>query len=165
MAGGLDPALAPAALVIPVRVAAEDGGTHDANAGLLAWLGAAAGPDVRHDATLASASRPVTTCEAKAALRERTQAAAVDMESAAIAAVAGRAGVPFAAVRSIVDPADLPLPRALAGALRDDGSVRALALAGALLRRPQELPGLLALARHYRRALARLRATAGALVP
>lgn len=48
--------------------------------------------------------------EEKAALYQSTSATALDMESYAAASVCSESGVFFAAVRSIVDPADIELP-------------------------------------------------------
>ncbi len=64
---------------------------------------------------IVSAPRVVEGAAEKAALGHRTGALAVDMETAAIAAVAAEAGLPMAAVRTISDPveSDLPVPMAI----------------------------------------------------
>ena len=61
---------------------------------------------------LAGVEQVVAARACKAALRSETGAAAVDMESHIAAAYAAEAGLPFAALRVISDPAT----RALAGA-------------------------------------------------
>ncbi len=59
---------------------------------------------------LISRPHPVETPAEKAALHRETGAQAVDMESEAIAAACGAAGIPMLAVRAISDPADTALP-------------------------------------------------------
>jgi adenosylhomocysteine nucleosidase len=59
----------------------------------------------------------------KRALRERTQAAASDMESAAAARLAGEVRRPFIAVRAIADTASTDLPQALFTAITSHGCV------------------------------------------
>lgn len=74
-------------------------------------------------------------------------AIAVEMEGAAIARVAAESGVAFAAVRSILDTADIELE--MSGHFVDPatGSVRPIALAGHLLRHPTALPHMLSVKR------------------
>jgi adenosylhomocysteine nucleosidase len=95
-----------------------------------------------------SADAPVTSPAQKARLFRTTGAVAVDMESEAVAEVAREAGVRFAVVRAIVDPAHRSLPRAI----RADG-VDWLAL----LAQPGDWMKLMALARDWRRARRALR--------
>lgn len=102
---------------------------------------------------------PLAGIAEKAAGNVRFGCAAADMETTAIAAVARRHGVPFVAVRSIVDPAGWAIPQsALAG--MDADTAAAWRVAGALLRNPTELGPLLRLAWWYRRALGTLRSAA-----
>ena len=65
---------------------------------------------------LLTSARSVGSVEDKAALFERTGAVAVDMESAAIAEVAEQHGLPFLAVRVVVDSAGDVLPAAVTAA-------------------------------------------------
>jgi hypothetical protein len=88
-----------------------------------------------------------------------------DMESAAVAEVARACGLPFLAVRAVVDPLEFELPHAALAGIREDGSPDHLRLACAAARRPRELVGLAALGLRYRRALAALRALAKAAGP
>ena len=75
-----------------------------------------AGAPARRQGRVWPGSREVVAAQAcKAALRSETGAAAVDMESHIAAAYAAEAGLPFAALRVISDPAT----RALAGAGED----------------------------------------------
>jgi hypothetical protein len=82
----------------------------------------------------------------------------VDMESAAIAAVAARFGVPFVALRVVVDAQRDALPAGAEAWIDEHGQRRAAAAFGAI-GRPREWPALWRLARRYgtaRGVLARL---------
>ncbi len=150
VAGGLDPALAAGALVVPARVVAADGQWR-AHPPLVAALG---GPTA---SAVWAESRPVASAVEKSALLAASGAVAVDIESGAVARVAARAGLKFAVLRAICDPAQRNLPRAALVATREDGGVAAGPLAAALLARPWEIAGLLLLAREMgaaKRALA-----------
>lgn len=162
MAGGLDPALRAGAVVLADAVI--DLGSGDRRETHTLWRGALQTrlPHARVGALLSVATAVTDTAE-KVRLYAEQGAVAVDMESAAIAAVATRHDVPFVAVRSIVDAADIALPRAAAGALDPSGNPRPMRLALALLRRPAELPALVRLAACNRLAEAALRAVANAL--
>jgi adenosylhomocysteine nucleosidase len=83
--------------------------------------------------------------------------AAVDMETAAVAAVCQRRGVPWGVVRSISDrPDDHLVDDAVLGLIRIDGSTDALAVARLLARRPREARRLARIAGGTRAALATL---------
>lgn len=131
-------------------------------------------PDLRVG-DIVSGSRLVTVGQLvsepadKRRLAIATGAAAVDMESAAVAAVCAARGVPFRAVRAVSDTLDTSmspeLVRLLAG-----GRVSVLRLAAAVVRRPGLLGELGRLARDTRvaaEALARelLRLITGAIGP
>jgi adenosylhomocysteine nucleosidase len=162
VAGGLDPALSPGTVLLASEVLTSGGEAEHPAAGCwstcLPWrehLQQRLGPSALQGALL-SAHELIATPAHKAQLFALTAARAVDMESAAIAAVARRHELPFMAVRVIVDGADDALPAALARRLRRGGSW------GALLVLPQLWPSLLRLARRYRRARHALRACARA---
>ena len=138
LAGGLDPALAPGALLIPTLVLA-DGEQWPIDPALSALLG---GPT---PGTLFGDGAILATAAAKAALHARTGAVAVDLESAAVARAAARHGLPFAVLRAVCDPAGRNLPRAALIALDNQGRIGALRVAAAILSRPGEIPALIAL--------------------
>ncbi|MBF0561655.1 MAG: hypothetical protein HQL37_06445 [Alphaproteobacteria bacterium] len=106
-------------------------------------------------------SQVVATVTGKQALFAASGAAAVDMESAAVAQVAAAAGLPFVAVRVIADPALRDLPGAALAGMGEDGRVRPMAVLAALLRHPFELPDLLRLSLDSARATAVLRRVGG----
>ncbi len=157
LAGALDPALGPGTLLVPALV--EDAGEcWRTDAALCARLGGCTGHVLRGGGAV------LATAAAKAAARAATGADAVDLESAAVARAAAVRGLPFAALRAVCDPADQDLPRAALAALDGGGRIGVLRVGLAVLRRPGEVPALLALGRQAaaaRRALlARVAATA-----
>jgi adenosylhomocysteine nucleosidase len=153
MAGGLDPVLAPGDILAPADVATPDGRRFHSDE---AWrqhvcrtLGATS--EIRTD-TLLTALRAVGTVEEKSTLYRTTGASAVDMESAAIAGVAAEHGLPFIAIRVIVDSATDVLPRSVTAAADAAGHLQVGRLIGALVLAPGELTLLARLAKRYRAA-------------
>jgi adenosylhomocysteine nucleosidase len=162
MAGGLEPALAPGTIFLPSEVISPDGG--QAVATERSWyerLGAAISQHrpVLHGRLITS-PKSVGTLADKAALFRATGAAAVDMESLAIAMVARDSRVPFIAVRVIVDSAADALPQAVTAAADSEGHLQIWRLLGALARTPGELGPLIRLAGRYRAANRSLAAVA-----
>ncbi|HEY3898817.1 MAG TPA: hypothetical protein VGM54_09405 [Chthoniobacter sp.] len=101
-AGGLDPQLQTADLVIAENLSTP---------GLISRVRGCLNPGVRcHFGGVASRTEPVESVEAKAALFQETGALAIDMESETVADACRAAGVPLLVVRTISDPADVPLP-------------------------------------------------------
>jgi adenosylhomocysteine nucleosidase len=140
LAGGLDPALAPGAVIIPLAVL--DGGLrYECAPDLTAWLG---GPNT--DAVLGGDAIAVTAIE-KSTLFTRNAAAAIDLESGAVARVARARGVPFAVLRAICDPACRDLPPAALAALNARGRIGLFRILASLLRHPAQLTSLIGLAR------------------
>lgn len=152
LGGGLAEVLEPGAVVIADRVVETDGDAAakswptdpDWTASLMRREGMAVDariePVLGHDA-------PVQSSTAKLALSEQTGAALVDMESHGVARAAFERGIPFAVVRVVADPASCTLPEVALLGMDAHGNTRPLRVLGALLRRPQELPALIRLAR------------------
>ena len=145
--GGLAPGLAPGTAVLASRVVAADHAhvptDHDLDAARRALV-SVAGLTCR---PLAHSDAPVSTADAKGRLAGRTGAAAVDMESDGVAAVAAGAGLPWLALRLVLDDAQEALPpAALAGFTPGRGTAVGPVMA-ALVGRPQDMPALMALAR------------------
>lgn len=167
LAGGLDPDLEAGAVCVPREVIAADG-TRLGTA--RAWCESLASslPPGRSlgRGSLFTAARALETTAAKEEARRRTGACAVDMESSAVAQVADDHGVPFIAVRVIVDTARDSIPAAVASASRT-GKVRLGRLILGLLRSPLQIGPLLKLARRYRVAMRSLETVArlGKLAP
>jgi adenosylhomocysteine nucleosidase len=168
MAGGLDPSLGAGAILLPTEVLGPDGRIHATESGWRNRLSAAVATHaaVRGGRLLTSA-KAIGSVEDKAELFGSTGAAAVDMESAAIAEVAEQHRVPFIAVRVIVDGAGDVLPRAVTAAADNEGHLQIWRLIGALALAPNELAPLIRLAQRYRaanRTLATIART-GSLAP
>jgi adenosylhomocysteine nucleosidase len=135
-------------LVVATAAIAEDGTRYEAEARPFGIRGA-----------ILTRRAPVASVAEKRRLFAETGAIAVDMETAAVAAVAHAAGRPFVAVRAIVDAASRTLPAAAIAAMRADGRVDVMAL----LARPWDALRLICLARDYARAMAALRGVGGLL--
>ena len=167
LAGGLDPLLAAGTICLPevITVATGTGYATDHHWRELVAAAIAADRTVVNG-TLLTSERSIDDRAGKSAAFRETGAAAVDMESHAIAAVAAERGLPFIAVRVIVDTAADSLPQAVLDA-SSGGQVQLLRLLQGLARSPRELPPLLRLALRYRSARQALIAVArsGVLAP
>ncbi len=163
LAGGLDPALPSGTLLLPSLVMLPDG---RALATDPAWRQRAAAllPEARSSA-LAGSDRALVSVADKAALRGASGAGAVDMESHAVAAAAVAAGLPFLVIRAIADPAGRALPKAALAGLSPDGGSRPGAVLLALVRRPDQLIGLIRLISDSAAAFAALGRVGGRLGP
>ncbi|NIW04249.1 MAG: purine phosphorylase [Gammaproteobacteria bacterium] len=156
-AGALVPRLRRGDLLVPARVVDADGSGIEVDVHWHRRMQQALAPaPTLCTQTLLQASAAVLTAEAKAALFASSRAAAVDMESATLGAVANAAGVPFLAVRAIVDIHSDSLPVWVAHALDDSGRLAARVVLTGLLRRPGDLSKLLRLARGVAAARASL---------
>jgi adenosylhomocysteine nucleosidase len=158
MAGGLDPALKAGSVVLPCELISADGTRFVAFRSWRERVAGAVSPLRAMSAgnLLASARAIDTPAEKSAAFRD-TGAVAVDMESAAVAAIAARHNLPFIAVRVIVDTAADTLPRAVVNASRA-GQVQVGRLIAGLIVAPGEIAALIRLAQRYRIAMRSLRA-------
>src|SRR6202044_432479 len=97
-------------------------------------------------------SNRVFTVAEKRSAKESTGAIAVDMETAAIAAEAGARGLPFVAIRAVLDEVD---DEVVGAAMADeDGNVRPLAATSYLLRNPAAILKLPQMMRNLSRATA-----------
>jgi hopanoid-associated phosphorylase len=148
LAGGLAPGLAAGQVLLPRAVLTAQG-EYQADPALHAWLLAAA-PQAE-TGPLYAATAVIATPEAKQALHAATGAVAVDMESGLVAAQA--AGIPFAVLRAVSDPATHALPPAALVALDGEGRLDLAALLGALLRQPGQIPQLLRTGRESKQAM------------
>jgi adenosylhomocysteine nucleosidase len=145
LAGGLDPALQPGALVVPAEVI-DAGMVFATDPALSARFGGMTSHRVL------AAEAVVTDAAAKQRAAQANGAQAVDLESGAVARVAAEYGLPFAVVRAICDPAERDLPPAALIALDQKGTIGLIRTLGSLLKRPSQLGNLLQLARDAARA-------------
>ncbi len=136
LAAGLDPAARPGTLLVPSRIVV-DGRSTLPDLSLCARLGGVTAGGLLHADTAAA------TAAEKRALHAATGCVALDMESGIVAL----AGLPFAALRAVCDPAERDLPELARLALRSDGSLAWGGMLASLRRRPGQLASLLVLAR------------------
>ena len=162
LAGGLDPTLSAGTVVLPNEVISRGGGRFLTSTGWREQLCAAIAKQrpVASGPLLTSLAAISEVADKAAAFRE-TGAIAVDMESLSVAEVAAAHGLPFVAVRVIVDTAADVLPRAVLAASRG-GQVNIRRLVGGLAATPMDLIALIRLGQRYRAATRSLAAVAGA---
>lgn len=156
MAGGLDPALRAGDVVLPHSVTCAGRESLATSAPWRERLAEVLGGRCRvTGGALLTRAEPVATVAAKSAAFRQSGAVAVDMESYAVAEIAARHGLPFVAIRVIVDTAADALPKAVSEASRSD-RLRPSRLAAGLAAAPWEIAGLIRLALRYRLARASL---------
>lgn len=167
MAGGLDPALHAGTICLPHVVISREGASFAADHHWRELVGAAIGARrIVSAGKLLTSARAIDDVAGKIAAFRETGAAAVDMESTAVADVAARHGLPFIAVRVIVDTAGDVLPAAVFPAGGSD-QLHFMRLLQGLLRSPRDIASVIRLATRYRIATRALAAVArtGALAP
>jgi adenosylhomocysteine nucleosidase len=158
IAGGLDPTLKSGDLVVATEVMAGDtrwlaGLTLSDE--LLASIPLGGRRVIR--AGLAGVEQVIAAQDGKAALRSETGAAAADMESHIAAAYAAEAGLPFAALRVISDPAGRALPALAMAAIKPNGDIDLRKVLRGLARNPSTLRALVSTGIDFNRALRSLR--------
>jgi len=160
VSGGLDPELGVGDLVFAdaVFVEEDDGvslvwekGGHDSdvtfNFQAAKGLTASWGPII-------TVQKPVLKPVGKRALFDRTGAMTVDMETAAVARAASRSGLPFFAIRTICDSADVTIPESIYQCVDQQGRPRLSHLFRLIIQRPLTIFHLLRMKRDFTAALA-----------
>ncbi len=159
-AAGLSAELPAGALCLPEFIATADGQRWPTDAAWRHEVVAALGQRAVFGGALAHTSQVLASSAAKRALAAQASAVVADMESAAVARVAQRHGLPLLVVRSVVDPLGLALPAIVTDHVDESGRVPLSPLLRGLLRQPGDLLALLQLASGFRAALTSLRAVA-----
>jgi adenosylhomocysteine nucleosidase len=165
IAGGLDPTLKSGDVVVATEVLAGDTrwlAGLALNEELIASVGLGSRRVVRGG--LAGVEQVVVAQSRKAALRSETGAAAVDMESHIAAAYAAEAGLPFAALRVISDPASRALPALARSAIKPNGEIDLRKVLRGVARNPATLRALVSTGIDFNRALRSLRGCRGFLL-
>jgi len=157
LAGGLLPGLAPGTLLLPKGVLFLEK-THFTDVAWRARILQRLVPQMNPvEELLLTLMKPVSSVQDKAHLHRETGAVAVDMESGAVLAAAATAGVPGLVLRSVVDPAEMSLPRAVLGRVDRQGQPRLSAVIQSLLLHPWEVTELFRLRIHFISAVESLR--------
>ncbi|MBC8176713.1 MAG: hypothetical protein H8E19_04855 [Deltaproteobacteria bacterium] len=162
VSGGLDPGLEPGDLVLADSIIQENGNTCQQ-----IWEGNFKFVDISYAALIAkgiptyrgpiiTVQRAVLSARNKQALFTKTNALAVDMESAAVAAVAIKASIPFFALRTVCDAATRSIPIEIFDCLNQVGNVRLFHFLRMLLIRPALVSDLLRTRINFNAALATL---------
>ncbi|MFQ5624956.1 MAG: hypothetical protein ACE5FS_16365 [Paracoccaceae bacterium] len=148
--GGLAPRMRTGALILPVRIVTA-GGTelrvnsdwrNRVHAALESCCAVEGGP-------LLTTQRVLPDRAAKRDAHARTGAVGADMESADLGAAAGRAGIPFLAMRVVLDPQGVSIPPSATAGIDGNGDPTRLGLLRALCARPGDLPDLVRLVRRF----------------
>ena len=151
VAGGLTQNADCGTVMLPARILA-DGGAWSSDASWCERIASALGSGLAPvDLPLFSMDHVLSDPEQKGALAGSSGAAAVDMESAAVARVAAEAGLPFVVLRVVADGPDDALPDKVESLITDDGRMRLRGLANFILA-PRQLVALVRLGRRSQRA-------------
>lgn len=160
-AAALDPALKPGDLVLPASIIGADGHTLATDPDWRGRLVSKLEPRLTvYQGKLLESRRIVSSAAEKRALFANTGTVALDMESAAAARAALEFKLPFLAVRSIVDPADIDIPPSIAAAFDENGTLHVPRMLGRALLRPADFIGVIQLGRHFSAAMETLKAVA-----
>lgn len=163
LAGGLQAAAPNGTVLLPERVIGSDGERETAADWRQQLVELLADRFVVAEGALCTVAATVTTPDARREIAARTGAVAVDMESAAIAAVAADAACPFVALRVVADDHTDRLPDRVDSLVTADGNTRLAGLLPLLIA-PGQLRLLLQLGRQSQRARQVLGAVAAAIV-
>jgi len=162
IAGALKPGLKPGDIVLSTEVIDEDRRWITGES-LRIRLPELVEEIVAIEGPVLGAQMVLATAADKRRAWEETGAIAVDLESVAVARDGAVLGIPFLVLRAIADPATRALPPAALVPLSAEGKPQLGQVLASVMRRPQQLPSLLGVAREARWALAALVEPAHAL--
>jgi adenosylhomocysteine nucleosidase len=162
VSGGLSPDLGPGDLVLADSVIQDDGNpVKEMRQIRSAWVDMAYRSLIErgmpvYRGPIMTVQRPVLSARDKHALYVKSRALAVDMESSAVAAAAGNAGLPFLAFRAVCDAAGRSIPDDFLDFINQEGRVRLFRLFRRLLLKPTLISDLLRMNRDFSTALSGL---------
>lgn len=161
-AAGLAPALQAGDVLIPAVIIGSSGERFTADPAwrsrLLARLASMRVP--AREESLTHSPAVLQSAADKAKLYRATGAAGADMESAGVAAIAARHGVPFLCIRAVADTASMSIPPQLLAVIDDYGRPRLPGLLLAMVRKPGLIRDLLRMGRAFRAATRSLKTIA-----
>lgn len=164
--GGLSPSVLPGDLILPKTViSSEQAPFHSHTPWHQALYDLLKGSTHPHPGPIIQSLHVIRNKEEKSVLFENSGAIAVDMESVPVAQVAARAGIPFMAIRVVLDPWNMGLPDPALSGTDEYGRLLPLRFMKTLIRRPQDLVELVRLARYHHMALKTLSAVMGIAGP
>jgi adenosylhomocysteine nucleosidase len=118
-----------------------------------------------HKGLIYGCDKTISTPQLKSEIHASSKAICVDMETHRMALVAGRASIPFLAIRVILDDTSRVIPSAALGVIGENGKPLIGRVIRGLLRHPNQIPALMALSRDMETALETLRRVPGILGP
>lgn len=148
-AGALHPNLAPGDLVVGRDVVDASGKSWPCDQAWRESLEEALGAE----SSKVFGSDGLVSVKAKARIGAETRASIVDMESHIVAAKAAAEGIPFAVLRSVVDPFDFEIPRWVADSVRPNGTISYLPLISGMCMFPWQIGRLASLGGYNKRAM------------
>ena len=145
LAGALSDELKTSDAVVPARVVFADADAVSTDPVLSALIAKGLDPETAANGDLLCTEHEIADAQEKRRLHAATGAIAADMESGHLARAAAQAGLPFAALRIVLDEADDSLPPSVLGLMRNDGTTDQAQLMKNIARRPSDLPPLVGL--------------------
>jgi adenosylhomocysteine nucleosidase len=118
-----------------------------------------------HKGLIYGSDKTISTPQLKSEIHANSKAICVDMETHRMALVAGRASIPFLAIRVISDDTSRVIPSAALGVIGENGKPLIGRVIRRLLRHPNQVPALMALSRDMETALETLRRVPSILGP
>lgn len=155
--GSLDPAASRGTVMVPVALTDTNGNRVPVDADWRKRIVRSLAPETDwHEGPLVSVDRVLRTPAQKRQVRGQSNAIAVDMESATLQQAATMTGIPFVALRVVLDTADEIIPASVSSGVDRAGNPTPFRLLRTLCLHPADIPGLLRLASSLRIANAAL---------
>lgn len=156
-AAALKANLNPGDLVLPKTLKTEKLETLSINSPWLSYTLEQLSVLTPHTELLAESHTIIAESVDKQTIHTKSGAIALDMESIAIAQTAKQYNYPALVIRSIADPVSMSLPKAVSHSINEQGDVILPKLLWFLFTHPNELPGLIKLGLHFKKAKNKLR--------